>query len=130
MNFFKILLFLVCFISTKETYSRTCVDLPEEKKRDMLAEWESFYRKYITDILESTKKWQPGALISNSSKYRDSKSCNETLNSKNYGLTMRESLCPWKYQVIKREDKYPIYIYEARCGIFFYYLKDYSLVFF
>ena len=112
----------------KETYSRTCMDLSEEKKRDMLADFESFYRKYMMDILESNKKWNQSMFIPNPGKYRDSKSCNQTLNSENYRLQMRDSLCPWKNQVIKREDKYPTYIYEARCGIFFY-LKDNSLIY-
>lgn len=97
-----------------------CQNLDKIHMENIYSEYLSLYRKYeekifqkeilLNRILEQEFESNENHLHK---RFFDNSQCD--LNERNRSIINQQSLCPWKYEVIHRMDKYPHYRAEVKC---------------
>lgn len=94
-----------------------CENPDQDYLENLLSTYQTFYRRFEESILKSnpdSSSYQDTSQIPKQlNYYKDQSQCN--LNDRNTSTINRRSLCPWKYVVTVRADRFPPYRTEVKC---------------
>ena len=106
------LAFLIGNISTDPT--KRCIDPEEEYLEELYSEHEAFNRLYQEAHFKSSKSM---VINKNDSVLdeilTDNTQCSNEM--RNITLTNHQSSCPWVYDILFRENRFPRYLNNVRC---------------
>ena len=119
---FGIILLVLSFGKTNETFSPNCSDISNEEKLKILSDFQKFYTKYELENIRTKTRTPGNSEIEKVVPYQHRENlvwkedyCEEDRNMNNNYIIHKWSTCPWIIKVVTREDRYPSVVKEVEC---------------
>ena len=113
---FGIILLVLSFGKTNETFSPNCSDISNEEKLKILSDFQKFYTKYEIENIRTRTRGNSDIDKAVPYQHRENLVCEEDRNMNNISLINNRSTCPWIIKVVTREDRYPSVVKEVECS--------------